>query len=178
MLSFLVLEASLWLRNTGHREATGTALSLNSTGLLEKAMDQVIQAILDGLRPMIRALIEQLIRMYREELDHLTQLYAGEIARLRGEMSRVADDHMRQMVTSGFNAIGHGLWTIIVANVAISVIVGIALGVLLFFVVRYKWRRWRWEPKMLAATQRQNTLLEEQNKLLAALVEQKTGHKP
>ena len=133
-------------------------------------MNEIIDGLVQRFAPFIEALIQRILRFYNEKLVELTQLYEAQISRIRQETEHAGE----RLVMSGINAIGHGLWQIMIANLVISIIVGILLIVALFYYVRYKWRRWRWEPRMLQATLDQNELIRKSNQLAAEALKQRS----
>ncbi len=172
MLDSTVLDASLWLI-LGPRAATGTAILLIPPDA--KAQTMFEQFMREQLIPIVTAILERLMRFYQERLADLTRLYEAQILRLRTEMERVAREQSERIVVNNLRGIGHWAWELICLNIAISIVVGIVLAVALFFYVRYKWRRWRWEPNLLQATLDQNELIRENNRLMGEMLKNRSG---
>ena len=172
MLELFVLDASLWLI-LSPRAATGTAILLIPPDAKAETMFE--QFIQEQLLPIITTILERLMRFYQERLADLTRLYEVQIVRLRAEMEHVAREQSERMVVNNLRGIWHWAWELICLNVAISILAGIVLAVLLFFYVRYKWRRWRWEPNLLQATLDQNALIRENNRLMGEMLKNRSG---
>ena len=171
MLDLSVLDASLWLI-LGPRAATGTAILLIPPDAQAQIM---LEELMRQLAPVITTILERLMRFYQERLADLTRLYEAQILRLRTEMERVAREQSERIVVNNLRGIGHWAWELICLNIAISIVVGIVLAVALFFYVRYKWRRWRWEPNLLQATLDQNALIRENNRLMGEMLKNRSG---
>lgn len=136
---------------------------------------ELIEQLMRELSPVIAAFLERIMRFYQERLADLTRLYEAQILRLRTEMERVAREQSERIVVNNLRGIGHWAWELICLNVVLSIAVGIVLAVALFFYVRYKWRRWRWEPNLLQATLDQNELIRRNNELMSELLNKRSG---
>lgn len=171
MLEFPVLDASLWLI-FGPRAATGTAFSLIPPDAKAQTM---FDEFMRQLAPVITTILERLMRFYQERLADLTRLYEAQMTRISSEAERVAREQSERFFVNNLRGIGHWLWELMCLNIAVSIVVGVVVAVALFFYLRYKWRRWRWEPNLLQATLDQNALIRENNRLMSKMLKSRSG---